>query len=93
MKITIDTKEDSHEDIKRVVRMLEALLEGHVSAPMDMFGSGSSSPSAQQGPGADLFSIFDDKKDAGSSPSSILINGTSRSPDNDEDLSSMIIPY
>lgn len=28
MKITIDTKEDSHGDIKKVIRMLNSLVEG-----------------------------------------------------------------
>ena len=61
MKISIDTKEDSAEDIKRVVRMLQAWVEGHINAPLDMFGSGSpdsSQPAANPG----LFNIFNDDK-------------------------------
>lgn len=69
MKITIDTKEDSADDLKKVVKMLEALLEGHVAAPFNMFGdlnpsSGSSSTGSTQSPGADLFSIFGDDSKA-----------------------------
>ena len=61
MKISIDTKEDSAEDIKRVVRMLQAWVEGHTNAPLDMFGSGSPDGSqAVANPG--LFNIFNDDK-------------------------------
>ena len=66
MKITIDTKEDSPDDIKRVLKMLEAWIEGHVAAPFNMFGdlsSGSGNNSgtgSTQGPGTDIFSLFGD---------------------------------
>ena len=91
MKISIDTKEDSADDLKKVVKMLEALLEGHVAAPFNMFGdlspsSGSSNGSAQS-PGADLFSIFDDK-DAQNSQSSVI-----KSDDKKDDDVPEIIPY
>ena len=70
MKITIDTKEDSHEDIKKVVKMLQALLEGHTNAPMDLFSDNSSGSDSDSSGG--LFNLFDDDKkdDSGDSTSS-----------------------
>ena len=47
MKITIDTKEDSKEEIKKVIAMLQAMVDGQVRvAPVDIFGDSSSSPSS-----------------------------------------------
>lgn len=92
MKITIDTKEDSHEDIKKVVRMLEALLEGHIAAPMGMFGSpdiaGSSGSdgSSTSSPGTDLFSLFDSGK-AGDSGTAI------KTDENKDDDIPELVPY
>jgi len=38
MKITIDTKEDSHDEIKKIIRMLSSLVDGEVlSNKSDMF--------------------------------------------------------
>ena len=43
MKISIDTKEDSHDEIRKVVAMLQAWVDGHTNAQgssggiMDMF--------------------------------------------------------
>lgn len=64
MKITIDTKEDSPEEIKKVLKMLETWLEGHVNAPMSIFGDigPGSSESSSESSGTDLFSLFDDDK-------------------------------
>lgn len=63
MKISFDTKEDSAEDIKKIVKMLQAWLEGHTNAPLDMFSSqssdGSPSPAVSEG----LFNIFGDNKE------------------------------
>ena len=58
MKITIDTKEDSHEDIQKVVEILQHFSKKQVSEPVDttnmmsMFGSDSqtSTPVEQEKP-------------------------------------------
>lgn len=86
MKITIDTKEDSHEDIKKIVKMLEALLDGHVSAPLNMFGDAPSPDSSGSG-GTDLFSLFNDDKSSQSS------SGTNevKKDDNKEDMPEIIV--
>lgn len=88
MKITIDTKEDSPDEIKRVVKMLEAWTEGHIAAPMNMFGDmGSGSGSIPgQGSGTDLFSLFDNK-DSSSNGSSTI-----KTEEKEEDIPE-IIPY
>ena len=56
MKISIDTKEDSHDEIRKVVAMLQAWVNGHSNVPppsennagglMDMFNDIPSSPSS-----------------------------------------------
>lgn len=88
MKITIDTKEDSADEIKRVVKMLEAWTEGHVAAPMNMFGDmgSSSSPAPGSASGADLFSIFDNKDSSNNAPSTI------KTEEKEEEIPE-IIPY
>lgn len=54
MKISIDTKEDSHEDIRKIISMLSALVEGQPKesygsySPMDIFGD-SGIPNASAG--------------------------------------------
>lgn len=88
MKITIDTKEDSHEDIKKVVRMLEALLEGHIAAPMGMFGSPDSDGSSASSPGTDLFSLFDSSK-AGDSGTVASV----KTDENKDDDIPELVPY
>ena len=39
MKITIDTKEDSHEDIKKIVTLLSDMLGNRSPVPNNMFDS------------------------------------------------------
>jgi hypothetical protein len=53
MKLTIDTKEDSHEDIKKVIKMLQHLVGEHsytnspnIFEDTDSFGGGSSEESS-----------------------------------------------
>lgn len=96
MKISLDTKEDSAEDIHKIVRMLQAWLEGHVNAPADMFGNPSPGPaSSSTSPEGGLFNMFGDSS---SSPSS----GSAQNPessladlkkDTDNDEIPEIIPY
>ncbi|MFO8015983.1 MAG: hypothetical protein R6U32_02675 [Candidatus Woesearchaeota archaeon] len=54
MKITIDTKEDSHEEIRKVLKMLEAWIEGHTNAPAS--GGEQGSDSGVSGP-MDIFGM------------------------------------
>jgi hypothetical protein len=70
MKISIDTKEDTHEEIKKVIRMLSSLVGGEVmSNEGDAFSDAnkdtniSSEGSPDQG--SDLFNMFG--ADSGSS--------------------------
>ena len=54
MKITIDTKEDSHEEIKKVIRMLSSLVgEEVMSNQGDLFKDGSSEAGS-----TDVFNMF-----------------------------------
>ncbi|MBI2208569.1 hypothetical protein HYU50_03660 [Candidatus Woesearchaeota archaeon] len=62
MKITIDTKEDSHEEIRRVIKMLSSLVgEKEIMSNQDIFSDSSSS---QEGGAFNMFS----SSDSGSKP-------------------------
>ena len=51
MKITIDTKEDSHEDIRKVISLLSKMIEGEESHS-NIFESSSSDSSSEGSPSA-----------------------------------------
>jgi len=62
MKITIDTKEDSHQEIRKIIRMLSSLVgENPVTNAPDMFGDDESpevpsgTPSPPTGAFANMF--------------------------------------
>ena len=40
IKITIDTKEDGHEEIKRVIQLLSSLVKREIKVNKDLFSSG-----------------------------------------------------
>ena len=56
MKITIDTKEDSHEEIKKAISLLSSILEKEKS--FDVFESSPSIPSSQDSSSTGLFGMF-----------------------------------
>ncbi len=75
MKITIDTKEDSKEEIKKVIEMLRAMVDGPVRiAPVDIFGGSGSSPAQ------DIFASSSSSQVPSSSPqsSSLPSSGSSQ---------------
>ena len=62
MKITIDTKEDSSEDIRKVIAMLNSFVSGHSDVkPMDLFGS-AEEPGTESGESGSLFNLFENKE-------------------------------
>ena len=84
MKITIDTKEDSHEEIQRVIKMLSSLVgEEMMSNQGDIFSDSSSeskssdmfSDESSKTEGSDIFNMF------GSSESS---NSETKTEDTEE---------
>lgn len=63
MKITIDTKEDSHEEIKRMIKMLSSLVgEKEVISNEDMFSDSTQQTASNDG---DMFSDDKPKQDTG----------------------------
>lgn len=63
MKITIDTKEDSSEDIRKVIAMLNSFVGEHSDVkPMDLFGS-AEEPSTEPSESGSLFNLFENKED------------------------------
>lgn len=99
MKISIDTKEDSADDIKKIVKMLQAWLEGHSGSYVNIFDSGSavsgqSSSDSQPDIAPGLFNIFGDSNSESSgsevAPGSVLDFGSDKY---DPDDSPKIITY
>ncbi|MBS3098491.1 hypothetical protein J4209_06900 [Candidatus Woesearchaeota archaeon] len=94
MKITIDTKEDSHEDIRKVIRMLQHLVgESSYTNRGNIFGDSSSSltessPGSSSGSGGNVFgNLF------GGTPSTSETNEeTKQTPDEDDEIPE-IVPY
>ena len=88
MKITIDTKEDSHDDLRKVIRMLQHMVgESNDGAIL----SNSSSGPSEESTGA-FFNMF------GDSPSSPSIDEDSSDDDDQEEEKEdepipEIIPY
>ena len=65
MKITIDTKEDSHDEIRKLIKMLQHLVgENAVSNAPNIFGETSSAPSATTDAFANLFDNVQDNTPA-----------------------------
>ena len=60
MKITIDTKEDSHEEIKKVIKMLSSLVGEEIFTNQGNIFENKSSDLGNQ----NVFGIFDDKNQA-----------------------------
>lgn len=60
MKITIDTKEDSHEEIQKAIRLLSALIGDKeiMSSQGDIFGDNSTGPSGSSGSSGGVFDMF-----------------------------------
>ena len=60
MQITIDTKEDSHEDIRKVIRMLQHMVgeEAYSNAPKNLFEDNSSFGQTSEQSGGIFGNIF-----------------------------------
>lgn len=71
MKITIDTKDDSHEDIKKVIRLLQNMV-GQVDsgAHSNIFDDSSSSLPSGTGESEGLFNMFGSSDEASEGPQS-----------------------
>jgi len=74
MKITIDTKEDSHEEIKKIIRMLSSLV-GHETSTnqgniFENSDSSLGSPDTSPTTGQNMFNMFDSSPSQSESESS-----------------------
>ena len=66
MKISIDTKEDSIEDIKRLINMLQSFVQHRQhqgSGFVDMFGNNTESNTTDNKDKTGLFNIFGSNED------------------------------
>ena len=105
MKITIDTKEDSHDEIRKVVKMLQAWADSHTEnrSYTNIFESGSSGPDSspsQANSGSQdsdsssegLFNIFGDSSSGSSDNNDSVVEDVLNSDQQDDD-SPEIITY
>jgi len=85
MKITIDTKEDSHEEIQKVIKLLSSLVEGKevMSNQGDLFGSSSDTNQS-----SDLFGGDSPSVDANKSSDIFGDDASSSSSESSDDSSS-----
>lgn len=67
MKITIDTKEDGHEEIKKVIRLLSGLVKGEIKVNKDLFSSGGDigGPESSNNAFVNMFGGDGEKKEEG----------------------------
>lgn len=77
MKLTIDTKEDSHEDIKKVIKMLQSLIGEHALANQPLQDS-------YEPPKESSTAFFNMFGDSSSAPS---VNSSDSDPSSQEDAS------
>ncbi|MBI4149730.1 hypothetical protein HY491_04750 [Candidatus Woesearchaeota archaeon] len=90
MRISIDTREDSPDDIRRVISLLEHLLStgSTPSAPKDIFAN---APAEAAPPSSGLFGMFSSPVQAPASASEPVPQPASEKTDGSTDI--RIVPY
>lgn len=91
MRITIDTKDDSHEDIRKVISLLQGMIRHNESSGSDpsrnIFEDGSpalsGSSEASSGPSEGLFNMFGSNET--SSKDGVMENSESEQAKEEED--------
>ena len=91
MKITIDTKEDSHEEIRKVIRMLSSLVgeQEVVSNQGNIFADNSQNNSAEN-QSADIFGMLNSDANSGANESTL---SNEKKDEKDDDVSIDIEEY
>lgn len=98
MKITIDTKSDSHDDIRKVISLLSRMIDEEKPArAADIFGNNTSSSSADSAPVNAFASIFGEEpktntsiQESAEEPKTINLDDPS---DEESDDIPEVIPY
>lgn len=95
MKITIDTKEDSHDDLKRVINLLKHLLGESSNGAILTDNSSLTDPSEPSAaPSTGFFNMFgDDNKPDESSPDESLTESDTIEEEKPDDDFPEIIAY
>ncbi len=107
MKITIDTKEDSRHELRKVIDMLNSILEAEAAAPgtpssaepvvgegiFGMFSGNSeeTAPSSQPSGGSELAGFFSENKEESVNLEERKVVEGVKKADEDEDI--RIVPY
>ena len=91
MKIQIDTKEDSHEEIRKVIRMLSSLVgeQEVVSNQGNIFADNSQNNSAEN-QSADIFGMLNSDANSGANESTL---SNEKKDEKDEEVSIDIEEY
>ena len=97
MKISIDTKEDSHSEIKKVISMLQALVGGEekIYSNKDIFSDPSPevAPSTSE-PSAGVFgNLFEGDKDSAAAEPLDEKEEASEEASSDSDENVEVVPY
>ena len=72
MKIQIDTKEDSHEEIRKVIRMLSSLVgEQEIISNQGNIFSDNSQDDSNNNQNADIFSMLNSNANSGTNESTL----------------------
>ena len=91
MKIQIDTKEDSHEEIRKVIRMLSSLVgEQEVISNQGNIFSDNPQDNSGNNQSTDIFGMLDSSANSGTSESSLSSEKTDKK---DDDVSIDIEEY
>ena len=82
MKITIDTKEDSHEEIRKVIRMLSSLVgEQEIMSNQGNIFSDNSQDNSSNNQSADIFGMLNSNANSGTSESTLSNEKTDKKDD------------
>lgn len=82
MKIQIDTKEDSHEEIRKVIRMLSSLVgEQEIMSNQGNIFADNSQNDSSNSQSADIFGILNSNANSGTSESTLSNEKTDKKDD------------
>ena len=94
MQITIDTKNDSKEDLKKLVQLLNSIINDENNISEDNLSNSKSASNINEEPVQDgMFSMFENEKSNESDLSENEANKEDKQEDEKKDNSYNIIPY
>ena len=95
MKITIDTKEDSSEDIRKVIALLSKMIEDSPTSSSNIFEDSGSEDSGSESAGANAFAnMFGNDNKGGIDGTPVLgVDSGKESEEKEEEETPSVIEY